>query len=239
MLILSLKRSYRSHFDIVKIARTRQNALMSTKAPYHHGDLRSALLEAGEDILEEKGFQGFTLRECARRAGVSHAAPQHHFENATGFLTAIAARGYERLHGMLQRRLKAAGGNLNAQFIATSDAYTAFAEQYPEHFRIMFRCDLINEEAPALRESASKTFATLTNVIRRQRGDAEITTEALRQEFSTESLMSDILIGWCFVHGYAHLHLEQQLGMIPDDLSKRVRQITAERLSVLIQQQSA
>ena len=71
---------------------------MPPKSAYHHGDLRTALLDAGDTVLAEHGLRGFTLRECARRAGVSHAAPKHHFSDVRGFLTAIAAREIGRAH---------------------------------------------------------------------------------------------------------------------------------------------
>src|SRR5687768_5541186 len=64
---------------------------------YHHGDLQAALIAAAEDVLAEKGVSGFSLREAARRAGVSPAAPAHHFKDARGLLTAVAARGFQRL----------------------------------------------------------------------------------------------------------------------------------------------
>ena len=66
---------------------------MTAKTSYHHGDLKEALLAAAESVLDDHGLQGFTLRECARRAGVSHAAPKHHFGDVRGVLTEVAARG--------------------------------------------------------------------------------------------------------------------------------------------------
>ena len=71
---------------------------MRSKATYHHGDLKEALLTAAEAVLRDRGLQGFTLRECARRAGVSHAAPKHHFGDVRGVLTEIAARGFAQLN---------------------------------------------------------------------------------------------------------------------------------------------
>ncbi len=207
---------------------------MSAKPKYHHGDLRSALIEAGEAILEEHGLPGFTLRRCARAAGVSHAAPQHHFGNATGLLTAIATRGFERLLSSLREHLDAAGADKLAQFSATSKAYTAFAKARPEHFRIMFRCDLLDMENERLGEAAAQTFVELTNVIRRQRGEPNLEALPDLQHTGSTELLSDILIGWCFVHGYAHLRLEQQLGLIPEAQQEQLRTVTASRLSTLI-----
>ena len=74
---------------------------------YHHGDLRAALLRAAEVELSERGVEGFTLRGCARRAGVSHAAPAHHFGDADGLLTALAAEGFARFNAAVAARLAA------------------------------------------------------------------------------------------------------------------------------------
>src|SRR5262245_45102253 len=69
---------------------------VSRAQPYHHGNLRAALLEAAEAELEAEGIEGFSLRGVAKRAGVSHAAPAHHFGDASGLLTGLAAEGYRR-----------------------------------------------------------------------------------------------------------------------------------------------
>jgi len=69
---------------------------------YHHGDRRDALLLAGEGVLAEREVKGFTLRECARRAGVSHAAPAHHFSDVRGFLSELAAVGFDRLTATME-----------------------------------------------------------------------------------------------------------------------------------------
>jgi len=72
--------------------------------PYHHGDLRAALIGATEALLAERGIEGFTLREAARRAGVSAAAPMHHFGSAAGLLTEVATLGFEELTRYLRER---------------------------------------------------------------------------------------------------------------------------------------
>jgi len=69
--------------------------MAKTGKRYHHGELKEALVTAGRKLLEEKGLRGFTLRECARRAQVSHAAPAHHFKSMDDLLAEIAARGYQ------------------------------------------------------------------------------------------------------------------------------------------------
>src|SRR5678816_2386477 len=181
---------------------------MKAKTPYHHGDLKEALLTAAESVLDDSGLHGFTLRECARRAGVSHAAPKHHFGDVRGLLTEVAARGFQQLTRRLKTKLRAAGDDLDAQFVATAEAYVGFAEAHPEHFRIMFRSDLVDMQSPSLMAAALTTFTELTNVIRRQRGEPEIGAESLDACMTSTQLINDIIIGWCHVHGYAHLRLE-------------------------------
>jgi AcrR family transcriptional regulator len=199
---------------------------------YHHGDLRAALLEAGDAVLAAEGFRGFTLRACARHAGVSHAAPKHHFDDVTGFLTAIAARGFDRLTTRLETTIGRAA-DLAEEFEATSRAYLGFAEDYPEHFRIMFRSDLLSPDDENLRAAASQTFVVLTNVILRQRGEAEITE--LDETLQFAGVIKDIGIGWCHIHGLAHLVLEQQLAMFSAEERDALIVSAAERLSALLQ----
>lgn len=210
---------------------------MTEHRRYHHGDLKQALLDAGDQVLKEKGLQGFTLRECARQAGVSHAAPKHHFGNVTGLLTALAARGFERLSSGLERQLASAGDDLHAQFLAAATAYTQFAERYPEHFRIMFRDDLLDiKSSPELYRMVRATLVTMTNVIRRQRGEEEVTEETMKASLHSRGLIEDILIGWCYIHGYSHLLLENQLDMMPPKIIDELRDNVTTRLSDLIQQ---
>ena len=76
--------------------------------PYHHGQLREALATSGRTLLEEKGIRGFTLRECARRAGVSHAAPAYHFASIDDLLAELATRGFDELAAAMTARSSAA-----------------------------------------------------------------------------------------------------------------------------------
>ncbi len=200
---------------------------------YHHGDLRRALLDAADELLGEVGLQGFTLRACARQAGVSHAAPKHHFGDVRGLLCAVAERGYERLVTHLRESIVAVKGDLAAEMQATCQAYVGFAEAYPEHFRIMFRADLITMDASAPPLAVVRTFMELTNVILRQRGEPELDLDTLQHERS-DALLNDIILGWCYIHGFAHLKLEGQLMLIPESSYDMQMNLAAERLSQLI-----
>ena len=95
--------------------------------PYHHGDLRQAMLQAAGEVLEELGLERFTLRECARRAGVSHGAPAHHFGDVRGLLTALVAGGFEQLLVWMDEHEAAAPGDAFSQLAANGKAYLAFA----------------------------------------------------------------------------------------------------------------
>ncbi len=207
---------------------------MSDTKRYHHGDLRSALLAAGESVLSEMGLRGFTLRECARRAGVSHAAPKHHFGGVKGFLTSIAVLGYGRLTERLRKELKRAN-TLQEEFYATTHAYVGFAEDYPEHFRIMFRADLIDMQAADMVEASAEAFTELTNVILRQRGEDEVTIEDTKHRELGQSVGLDIIIGWSHIHGMAHLMLENRMGNPSPSLRKTMMTTSANRLSGLLQ----
>ncbi len=209
-------------------------APLTTKTAYHHGDLRNALLDAADEVLQTQGLQGFTLRACARAAGVSHTAPKHHFGDVRGLLRALAERGFERLVERLRMELSLAGAELEAQMFATAKAYVEFAQTYPEHFRIMFRSDLIGFDMDAPPDAVLQTFTELTNVILRQRGDAPIAVQDVIADKPPE-LVNDIILGWCHVHGYAHLALEGQLAMVAEDGQLAHLEQSARRLSQLIQ----
>ena len=183
-----------------------------TPAPYHHGDLRAALIAAGEEVLAERGAAGVTLRECARRAGVSHAAPSHHFGDLAGFLSAIAAQGFARLVAAVRdQRASTDATDLDAQMVATCSAYVGFARKEPNMFRVMFRCDLLDRDSEMLLAATKETFAELTSVILQQRGEPEISADALYETIGADTIIEDILIGWCHLHGLAHLLIEGQL----------------------------
>jgi AcrR family transcriptional regulator len=101
---------------------------MSTSNPYHHGDLRAALLRTAGDIIEKQGVGPLKLRELARRAGVSHNAPYRHFPDRDSLLAALALEGFEWLGRALEKRPRREMG----------EAYVEFALQHPQRFRLMF-----------------------------------------------------------------------------------------------------
>jgi AcrR family transcriptional regulator len=164
---------------------------------YHHGDLRAALLRAAEEIIRESGVEGLTLRACARRAGVSHGAPAHHFGNVTGLLTEFAAEGFERLaEAMSRKQLKSPDDELQAAGLG----YIEFAMRWPEHFRVMWRSELLNEESPRLQQARETAQQPLR--------DALLRANAQGRSLSEDELAARSQVAWCCVHGYASLWVE-------------------------------
>ncbi|MCX2563014.1 TetR/AcrR family transcriptional regulator [Acetobacter thailandicus] len=129
----------------------------TTRDNYHHGDLKMALIEAAEAIIQAEGVDGFTLRKAARSAGVSPGAPSHHFSGTKGLLTAVAIRTFEKLGGELNA-LPSSG--IPAQDLRTQAlGYVKFAAFNPGLFRLICRVDLIDFKDPAFMQAS---FAALT-----------------------------------------------------------------------------
>jgi AcrR family transcriptional regulator len=168
---------------------------------YHHGALHAALLEAAEAILREGGIEAFTLRECARRAGVSHAAPAHHFGDARGLLSACAAAGFERLADSMASYAARAGDDAVARLRAVGQAYVDFALRNRALFQLMFRRDRLDPQHEALTRAGKRTGDALR---------AAIADLMAARELPEAERGQRILLAWSTVHGYATLVLEDQ-----------------------------
>src|SRR3982751_1093477 len=131
---------------------------------YHHGALRESLIEAAEAVLAERGVEGFSLREVARRSGVSPAAPAHHFGDANGLLTAVATLAFEGLTEALQAGNARGGDDPVARLREQGVGYVSFALRYPGRFGLMFRTGL--DKTEALEQSAHAAFLALEDGVR-------------------------------------------------------------------------
>jgi AcrR family transcriptional regulator len=167
--------------------------------PYHHGDLRAALLSAAEEMLIDLGVEHFTLRECARRAGVSHAAPAHHFGDARGLLTEIATLGFERLSARIHEYIARAPDDPAEQLTAVGQAYIDFALEHRAQFQLMFRHDRLDAESVRLRDASQSTLDALLTAL---------TRAASAEELVTRAFDAKIVLAWSAVHGFATLYLE-------------------------------
>ncbi len=126
--------------------------------PYHHGNLRSALLSCAERTLSEHGAQNLSLRELARHVGVSHAAPRRHFADKQSLLDALAEDGFERLGQELRAAMEAAGSGFHARLLAFSQTYVRFATQHAALLELMFAGKYRPDAADSLRAAADRAF---------------------------------------------------------------------------------
>ncbi|WP_326604113.1 TetR/AcrR family transcriptional regulator [Streptomyces sp. NBC_01799] len=171
---------------------------MSSDRTYHHGDLRRAVLTAALDVIRTEGPGALSLRDLARRAGVSHAAPAHHFKDRTGLLTAIAAEGY----GLFADAL-ADAPDLRERGVR----YVRFATGHPAHFQVMFQPELYRPDDPELlaakTRAAQALRAGVTGLPAEGRGD--------------DPRLAGVA-AWSLAHGYATLLLS---GNLNDPLGDR------------------
>lgn len=127
--------------------------------PYHHGDLRRALLDAAQGRLESAGLEAVSVRACARDTGVSGAAPIHHFGSLKGLLSALAARGFEQLIERLDAELRARGDVSESSVLV--GAYVAFAVSAPRLFDLMWRDDVLDAEDRPLQNARRQALIRL------------------------------------------------------------------------------
>lgn len=174
-----------------------------TEKNYHHGDLKNALIRAGVEILAQDGLSGLSLRKVALRAGVSHSAPYAHFPDKQSLIAAISTEGFRQLYAVLDDAILAHDGKPRAQLVAGMRAYTQFALQNTDIFKIMFSSVLEKEkDHPAFVDISQKSFERVVDVVRacQQAGVLKPgTTEALAVAL------------WGQVHGIVSLALEGQI----------------------------
>ena len=166
---------------------------------YHHGHLREALLEAALGAIRDVGPTGWSLRDLARRAGVSHAAPAHHFGDKRGLLTAIAIDGYRGLAAELDATWRA-----TESILEVGVAYVRFAVRNRAHFEVMYRPDLFRADDPALLAARAASAEHLY-------GPMEASA-AVDPDFDAARAA---VAAWSLVHGFAALWLN---GNVPSSL---------------------
>jgi AcrR family transcriptional regulator len=186
---------------------------------YHHGDLRAALLSAVESAVADSGVSGISLRDIARRAGVSHGAPAHHFGTKAGLLTAFATAGYQLLAESVLSEIAASQAADGAEELAAiGRGYVQFALSHPAHFDVMFRPDALN---PADREftAASETAYELLTV----------TIERCRAAGRLHGRSPEVVAvsSWSLVHGLSALWISGRL-------SERIAEQDPRRLAAAV-----
>jgi AcrR family transcriptional regulator len=193
-----------------------------TKHRYHHGDLRRALLEAAERLVAREGPAQVSLRAIARKAGVSHAAPYHHFADREGLLAAVAASGFEKLMSAMQAAVAAEStASPLSRLQAAGVAYVNFAVANAEIYRLMFSGFLADRSRyPDLKASSDGAFDVLLALLGdRSRAEAGAALPAV----ATAT--------WSLVHGLAYLMIE---GLLADEVAaKGAEEVAREVTRVL------
>ena len=174
----------------------------SKSKPYHHGDLRHALIEASLALIAEEGFAALTLREVARRAGVTHAAPYRHFADKEALLAAVAEEGFRAMAAQMRERMDRETGPTQRLF-ACGVAYVLFAIQHPAHFRVMFGPHFTRRvDHQTLAQEGGNAFGLLVqSIIEGQKAG----------ELREGEPMPLALMSWSLVHGLASLLVDGQL----------------------------
>ncbi|HEV2371364.1 MAG TPA: TetR/AcrR family transcriptional regulator, partial [Streptosporangiaceae bacterium] len=172
--------------------------------PYHHGDLRPALLRAAVEAVGQAGPAATSLREVARRAGVSHAAAAYHFGDKAGLLTAVAVQGY----GLLTEELRGARDS-GRGFLEVGVAYVRFAVRHRAHFEVMYRPELYRPDDPEVRRARAAAAVLLYGTASPDTGQLAAGAAA-----------------WSLVHGLATLwlngNLPEGLGSDPEEITRHV-----------------
>jgi AcrR family transcriptional regulator len=168
---------------------------MTPKRSYHHGNLRKVLLDAGVALIGEVGPKGFTIREVARRAGVSHNAPYRHFQDKDELLAVIAAEGFDRL-ALAMKKHAAAGVTAVDRLRSCGCGYVDFALRWPQHFLVMFDLPSVPGEQSRHEVAGRNAFQTLLEFIVESQKAAALP----RRDPLPLALMA-----WSMVHGIAKL----------------------------------
>ena len=168
--------------------------------PYHHGDLRASLLDAAARWLDEQGAEKLTLRELARAAGVSHAAPYHHFAGRDELMAGVAEHAFDRLGDALATA-SARSADPGQALLDIGEAYVREALAHPARFRLMFGPMLARKaEHPGLRRAAERAFTVLLDSA---------------TAYAPDRALELALGGWSLSHGAANLAIDGAFAELP------------------------
>jgi AcrR family transcriptional regulator len=183
--------------------------VLAAKRTYHHGDLRQSLINAAIALIAEEGIHDLSLRQVARRVGVSHNAPYRHFEDKEALLAAVAEQGFQALRTAMEFAQQAPPADASQQLEAIGIAYVNFALAHPAYYRLMFgeyRCNF--RKYAALAEAAEQSFMVLVNTIR----DGQAAGL-----FQAEDPVDMARVAWSLVHGQSMLALNHKLQVQPGE----------------------
>jgi AcrR family transcriptional regulator len=172
---------------------------MTDKRPYHHGDLRRVVIETAEQMLDESSGWQFTLREVARRANVSHAAPYRHFPDKASLLLELALRGFDQLSQEMKAAITPRPRSARKEILAAAGAYIAFGVNNPSRYRLMFSSDAGDPHVAHLSERALGALGVVVDLLARGQQSGV---------FKRRPLPGQAAACWAQVHGITMLSIE-------------------------------
>jgi AcrR family transcriptional regulator len=190
--------------------------MASPRDRYHHGDLANALVRAGLALIKRRGTAALSLREVAKRAGVSASAVYRHYADKEALLAAVAAEGFAGLNAAFAAALAGSGGRASrARLIALGEAYVAFALKYPEQYRLMFGQGRANSQDGRLNREARESFRYLEEAV----------AATLTRPADDPAVIAGAVAAWSLVHGYALLRLDGRLGDLPPEIAPDIGRV--------------
>jgi AcrR family transcriptional regulator len=199
---------------------------LKAKRPYHHGDLRAALITAALSLIDEHGVKDLALSDAAHLAGVSVAAPYRHFKDKEALLTEIAAEGFTMFRDALARAAQSHPEDKVKRLVEMGVAYVDFALQHRSHFKVMWEGGTSKANYPEMQHTASQAYLLL-----------EAAARELLPRAHPSRQQALVRAAWSVVHGYAMLTLEGELP--PCGTEQSARSLLRQSLHLLLDQFAA
>jgi AcrR family transcriptional regulator len=192
---------------------------------YHHGDLKSSLIDSALRLLKTKGPESLSLRELAREAGVSQAAPYRHFKDKKELIAAIIEQGFEKKFQYMYAAIEALKEDPQEMYYACGLAYFRMGLKHPQHFKLMTSSEVIpGPEYPGLLEKASSTFILLREMIKYCQKKGIV---------GAGNPYHKAMNCWCVVNGFTALYAEGRLGFLgvtPENAEHGLRALLSQYL---------
>lgn len=191
------------------------------RSKYHHGDLQETLIGHALSIIENEGIGGLTLRKAARYAGVSHAAPAHHFGDMKGLMAAIATRGFTQMAHQMEEALRQnEGANPLGRLKTVGLTYLDYAAKNSSSFKVMYHLEISDQALYPQLEKQSRVPYDMLKTVLRECQDKQLVREGEIEELA--------LFAWSTVHGFANLIIDRQLTRkgLKDDYTQYAESVT-------------
>jgi AcrR family transcriptional regulator len=199
---------------------------LKAKRPYHHGDLRAALMTAALSLIDEHGVKGLALSDAAHLAGVSVAAPYRHFKDKEALLAEIAGEGFTMFRDALARAAQSHPDDKVKRLVEMGVAYVDFALKHSSHFKVMWEGGILKANYPEMQHTAYQAYLLLQGAA----NDLHPQAHPSRQQALVRA-------AWSVVHGYAMLTLEGELPA--HGTEQNARNLLRQSLHLLLDQFAA